>query len=108
MNKYFVLGIETSGILCSIAWWQNHQTLLEYNIERKNAHATILAELIDDGFKELNLNKVWTEIYEFDEKKKALYDKIGLKQDGLLRQNYWYEGKWWDSIILSLLKEEIF
>jgi tRNA threonylcarbamoyladenosine biosynthesis protein TsaB len=55
MNNYFVLGIETSGILCSIAWWQNHQTLLEYNIERKNAHATILAELIDDGFKELNL-----------------------------------------------------
>ena len=55
MNKYFVLGIETSGILCSIAWWQNHQTLLEYNIERKNAHATILAKLVDDGFKELNL-----------------------------------------------------
>jgi len=62
--------------------------------------------LLDYGFKELCLNKIWTEIYEFDEKKKALYDKFGFKQDGLLRQNYWYNGKWWDSRILSLLSIE--
>ena len=62
--------------------------------------------LLDYGFKELCLNKVWTEIYEFDKKKKALYDKFDFKQDGLLRQNYWYDGKWWDSRILSLLKNE--
>lgn len=59
--------------------------------------------LLDYGFKELCLNKVWTEIYEFDDKKKTLYDKFGFHQDGLLRQNYWYNGKWWDSRILSLL-----
>jgi len=52
------------------------------------------------------LNKVWTEIYEFDEKKKALYNKFAFHQDGLLRQNYWNDGKWWDSRILSLIKEE--
>jgi len=62
--------------------------------------------LLDYGFKELCLNKVWTEIYEFDEKKKSLYEKFGFKQDGLLRQNYWYNGKWWNSRILSLLKNE--
>ncbi|MGE4232541.1 MAG: GNAT family N-acetyltransferase [Bacteriovoracia bacterium] len=58
------------------------------------------------GFDELNLNKIWTEIYSFDEKKKALYDKLGFKQDGLLRENYFYDGKWWDSRILSLLGKE--
>ena len=59
--------------------------------------------LLNYGFNELCLNKVWTEIYEFDEKKKAFYDKFGFYQDGLFRQNYWYDGKWWDSRILSLL-----
>tara|TARA_B100000315_G_scaffold242681_1_gene265138 strand:+ start:393 stop:923 length:531 start_codon:yes stop_codon:yes gene_type:complete len=59
--------------------------------------------ILDYGFRELCLNKVWTEIYEFDEKKKALYDKFGFQQDGLLRQNYWCDGKWWDSRMLSLL-----
>ena len=62
--------------------------------------------LLDYGFNELRLNKVWTEIYEFDEKKKALYDKFGFHQDGLLRQNYWYDGKWWNSMIISLLNRD--
>jgi hypothetical protein len=35
-----------------------------------------------------------------------LYDKIGFIQDGLLRQNYFYDGKWWDSIIISILSKE--
>jgi RimJ/RimL family protein N-acetyltransferase len=58
------------------------------------------------GFYELGLNKIWTEIYEFDEKKEKLYDKFYFHQDGLLRRNYYYGGKWWDSRILSLLKED--
>lgn len=62
--------------------------------------------LLDYSFNELCLNKVWTEIYEFDEKKKALYDKFSFQLDGLLRQNYWYEGKWWDSRIISLLSND--
>ncbi|QSX07145.1 GNAT family N-acetyltransferase [Sedimentibacter sp. zth1] len=62
--------------------------------------------LFDYGFNELNLNKIWTEIYEFDHKKKALYDKLGFNQDGLLRQNYFYEGRWWASRIISLLSSE--
>lgn len=59
--------------------------------------------LFDYGFNELNLNKIWTEIYEFDVKKKKLYDAFGFRQDGLLRQNYFHDGQWWNSRILSLL-----
>jgi len=62
--------------------------------------------LLEYGFNELYLNKIWTEIYEFDNKKKELYDKFGFQQDGLLRQNYWYDGKWWDSRMLSLLNSD--
>lgn len=62
--------------------------------------------LLNYGFNELCLNKIWTEIYEFDNKKKKLYDEIGFKQDGLLRENYFYNGKWWDSRILSILHNE--
>lgn len=62
--------------------------------------------LLDYGFNELGLNKVWTEIYEFDEKKIALFDKFNFRQDGILRQNYWFDGKWWDSKVLSLIVNE--
>jgi RimJ/RimL family protein N-acetyltransferase len=62
--------------------------------------------LLNYGFNELGLNKVWTEIYEFDTKKKKLYDKFGFHQDGLLRENYFYDGKWWNSRILSILAKD--
>lgn len=58
------------------------------------------------GFNELGLNKIWTEIYEFDEPKKQLYDALGLQQDGFLRENYFYDGKWWGSRMLSLLRRD--
>jgi len=56
MNDHLILGIETSGIRCSVAWWQNGSVLLEYNLERKNEHAVLLASLVEKGFKELGLN----------------------------------------------------
>ena len=49
-----VLGIETSGILCSIAWYENGQILLEYNIERNQVHSSVLADLFNDGMKYLD------------------------------------------------------
>ena len=62
--------------------------------------------LLDYGFRELCLNKLWTEIYVFDKKKKKLYDKLGFKVDGILRENYFYNGKFWNSYILSILASE--
>lgn len=56
MNDEIVLGIETSGILCSVAWWQKDEILLEYNIEKKNAHATLLANLVNEGLNKLSLS----------------------------------------------------
>lgn len=58
------------------------------------------------GFDELGLQKIWTEIYEFDQRKYQLYMKFGFHQDGLLRNQYFHDGKWWNSYILSLLTNE--
>ncbi len=50
-----ILGIETSGLLCSVAWYKENRTLLEYNIEREKIHGSLLANLVEDGLKYLNL-----------------------------------------------------
>ena len=95
-----------------INWVHRHADLSLYigwreaYIDKKGYAEESCKLLLDYGFNELCLNKVWTEIYEFDKKKKTLYDKFSFKQDGLLRQNYWYDNKWWDSRILSLLSSE--
>lgn len=62
--------------------------------------------LLRYGFGELNLHKVWTEIYDFDAPKYSLYTGMGFHQDGLLRENYFHNNEWHDSRIMSLLRSE--
>ena len=60
--------------------------------------------LIEYGFKNLNLHKIWMELYEFDNIKIDFFTKeFDFKQDGILRDNCFEDGKYWDSIIISLI-----
>ena len=62
--------------------------------------------LIDYGFQSLNLNKIWMELYEFDTRKLDFFTKeFGFNRDGVLRQNCFSEGEYWDSVIISHLRE---
>lgn len=95
--------------LVDISWVYRHAELSLY-IGWKNSYIDNLGYakesarlLLDYGFKELCLNKIWTEVYIFDKKKKKLYDNLGFKVDGVLRQNYFYDKKFWDSYIMSIL-----
>lgn len=40
-------------------------------------------------------------------KKKRLFKKLDFQLDGILRENYFYDGKWWDSFIYSIISEEM-
>lgn len=62
--------------------------------------------LLGYGFNELNLHKVWTEIYAFDEKKHQLFERYGLHRDGVLPDNYFYDGVYQDSHLFSILADE--
>ena len=59
------------------------------------------------GFNELGMNKLWVEAYEFDNKRIFLCDSFGFHRDGRLRQHTFKNGGYWDSLIFSLLREEL-
>lgn len=60
--------------------------------------------LISYGFNNLNLNKIWMELYEFDIKKLNFFrKKFDFAIDGELRDNCFEGGKYWKSYIISLL-----
>lgn len=61
--------------------------------------------LINYGFNNLNLHKIWMELYEFDKQKINFFTKkFNFKLDGLLRDNCFENGRYWDSHIISLIK----
>ena len=62
--------------------------------------------LIDYAFNNLNLNKIWMELYEFDNKKINFFTKkFKFKQDGILRDNCFENGNYHNSVIISLIKD---
>jgi RimJ/RimL family protein N-acetyltransferase len=58
------------------------------------------------GFDQLNLHKIWSEIYTFDDKKHELFQNYGFHLDGVLRDNYFYDGRYMDGHVFSILAEE--
>lgn len=61
--------------------------------------------LIDYGFQNLNLHKIWMELYEFDTLKIEFFiNTFSFKQDGLLRDNCFEDGKYYNSLVLSLIR----
>ena len=62
--------------------------------------------ILDYGFNYINLNKIYAEIYSIDKNKLDLFEKTNFKRDAVLREHYFYNGKYEDSHILSILKSE--
>jgi RimJ/RimL family protein N-acetyltransferase len=63
--------------------------------------------LLKYGFDNLNLNKIWMELYEFDKQKIDFFTKnFNFKIDGILRDNCFENGKYWNSFIISLTEND--
>ncbi len=59
------------------------------------------------GFDELNLHRLWAEIYAFDVPKAEFFERLGFTLEGRHRQTHWSEGKWHDSLYFSLLSDDL-
>ena len=64
-----------------------------------------LRALINYGFYELNLNRIWCEVYS-NNAAIDFYKHIGFKEEGVLRESYFCDGTYWNSHILSILRSE--
>lgn len=67
-----------------------------------------LVTLFDYGFREMNLHKIWAEVYDNNTALGLYTGPLGMTQDGLLRDNYFCDGKYGNSTMLSILEDEWF
>ena len=57
------------------------------------------------GFDDLNLNRIWCEVYDNNEAL-DVYKHIGFMHEGTMRNSYYNEGQYWDAHILAMLRED--
>jgi len=65
-----------------------------------------IVTLLRFAFHEMNLNRVWLQVLEFNERAMACYTKCGFREEGRLRQHQFTEGRYWDTIVMGVLREE--
>jgi RimJ/RimL family protein N-acetyltransferase len=62
--------------------------------------------LVEYCFHHRNLNRVWLDVLEDNERARRAYRAVGFVEEGRLRQDAWNDGRLKDSIVMGLLREE--
>ncbi|MCG3142018.1 MAG: Spermidine N(1)-acetyltransferase [Anaerolineae bacterium] len=81
-----------------------------YEIDPKvwgNGYATEAAEaLLQFGFTTLQLHRIWAEALAANENSIHVLEKLGMRQEGRLREKEFFKGRFWDTVIYGILAEE--
>jgi RimJ/RimL family protein N-acetyltransferase len=67
---------------------------------------TVTRLMVRHAFDTLNMNRVWLHVYEYNQRGVHVYEKIGFKTEGRLRQETYRDGRYWDIIVMGLLRDE--
>ncbi len=62
--------------------------------------------LLQYGFRDLGLHRVWAEVYAHDAPKRALMKTLGLHHEGTLRDHHFWNGRFWDAHLFGTLAPE--
>lgn len=68
----------------------------------------VMKAIIEYAFEEFGANRFWLDVYPDNHVGISLYEKLGLKKEGVLRQNYKSARGYLDQIVYSMLREEYF
>lgn len=66
----------------------------------------VLKLMVDYGFRTQNFHRIELQVHEFNERALAAYRKVGFIEEGRRREAVYSGGKYHDSILLSILKDE--
>ena len=72
----------------------------------KGYGAEAIGLLLEYAFNYLNLNSVSLSLFEFNERAKRCYEKVGFKEYGRKRKCRYINGKYYDSIYMDILANE--
>lgn len=62
--------------------------------------------LVDWGFNTLNLNRVALRVFDYNARAIRCYQKVGFREEGRLRQEHFHNGRYCDTVLMSILSGE--
>jgi RimJ/RimL family protein N-acetyltransferase len=75
--------------------------------EWDKGHGTeALRLLLGHAFETMNLHRISLHVLEHNKRGLRCYEKVGFVREGILRQETFRAGRYWDTIVMAILREE--
>ena len=68
----------------------------------------VLKRLVKYGFEELRLHRLFGVIFDYNKPSQKLFERCKFRYDGVHREARFWEGKYYDEVIMSILSQEYF
>lgn len=62
--------------------------------------------ILDFGFNHLNVHRIWASCVADNARSRGVLEKLGMRQEGRLREVEFFKGRWWDTLIYAILKDD--
>ena len=95
--------------LSNIRWYNRKAEIRVWvvpNAQGKGIASSALKMLFEFAFKTLNFHRLEAEVYSFNSKALHLMEKLGFKQEGILREAKYFNGQYHNIIRFGILKKE--
>jgi UDP-4-amino-4,6-dideoxy-N-acetyl-beta-L-altrosamine N-acetyltransferase len=81
-------------------------TIGEKEYHGKGYGTEAMESLVEYGFNTLNMNRIELTVFEFNNRAYKTYQKVGFVEEGRKRQARYHNGKYYDEIIMAILRED--
>jgi len=89
---------------------KNREGEIEYGLHRNhwgNGYATEASKaMLEFGFSQIDLHRITGTCQPQNERSRRVLEKLGMRQEGFLREHKWGKGKWHDTLLLAILDHE--
>jgi RimJ/RimL family protein N-acetyltransferase len=87
-----------------------HQADIGYELDPKywgHGYASEAAHAIADfGFSRFKLHRIWSWCVADNVGSAHVLEKLGMRREGYMRENEYYQGRWWDTLMYAILADE--
>ena len=81
-------------------------TIGEKEYQNKGLGTEAMEMLVEYSFNTLNMNRIELTVYEFNTRAYKSYQNVGFVEEGRKRQARYHNGKYYDEIIMAILRED--
>ncbi len=80
--------------------------IMEHDCRRKDYGYEAARLTLDYAFTALGLHRVEAQVYAYNTASIGLTRKLGFTQFGRARQSHWASGRYWDTLLFDMLRDE--